>query len=1095
MNIYFDKYNQPEQKKVYLATPNKKIICALNSIDEDSFSLSLNLRDTSEISFNVYQYITIENRKKEFIEIESNGYSLLSVLMRIYVEDIGWFIMQNPPNVHNDGINEYKTITATSCEIEMQQHDIRSLKINKGTTDSYEMLVDGNVDKIGEVEFAKEQIKFCNKENTKLSLLHILLNVSGMYGWEIGYIDNIPKKYRYFQNGEYKEKYVSLSDEIGTFDISTQDLYSFLTQDCAKFFGCIFVFDIINFKINVYRPENLGKNTNINIGYRNIENSNEITVNENVYTRYFVQGSDNLGITYVNFGSNFIENINYFKNEKYMSAELIKKYNMWESDYNSQRNIYIENTRLYNIQQTTINELYNRLPLDDCSTDWSKFSDEKLLQAQANYQSQKKGYESYYVDSNGDFDEETLKKSPDANDYYQIKDVILPSIQIEIDNRKLPQGQESGKYIDTYKTDWKLYGLDELQVNLDLYKNNKKLSEQTNCTLPYNEETSDHTEEYHTKMYNLYKEALLQLDPLVETSCQYAYNKRKSEIDSAEEIKKQYNEIRKNALATSDKNTWTHTENGKEYFFTTQDLSDISKLYVDADYVNENMFLTSSDDSVSAIDEQLKLMDAAYEDLYSASQPQFIYQTSVDNFLAKYEYKHYTSNLNLADFIFLGIRDNYVVKMRVISLEFNPLVNDNNLNIVFSNIIQGKSSRDDFVYLLDGGTNRGKNIASGNGGNYTENEGIGLTPGLIQKLMASSQFINQLNQIINGGNINLPNASITLKELNAKMIKVVDLFAKNGFFEYLQAKLISADKIVAGSGDFKQLSALVAAIDNLLAGNMSAELGHIIKLTAQNVSIDQGVIRDLIAAQITVSMLKAGDISANKFNIKSDDGGMEIVGNTMQFRDNNGVVRIQIGRDASNNFTFCLYDESGNGILIDSTGIKDSAIADGLIVNNMVSDGTLGKEKFNFSFLETDSSGNIIKDGKVIVDTNGINTEFTTIKNSVNSIQGQVDSLEKNVPYTLNIHSSNGTVFKHGLIDTYLSPNLYLGQNDVTSNFSDLNFVWTRQSSDSDGDNYWNQAHKTGTKNLHITNDDVFIGASFTCSFYLDKDIITQAVF
>ena len=59
-------------------------------------------------------------------------------------------------------------------------------------------------------------------------------------------------------------------------------------------------------------------------------------------------------------------------------------------------------------------------------------------------------------------------------------------------------------------------------------------------------------------------------------------------------------------------------------------------------------------------------------------------------------------------------------------------------------------------------------------------------------------------------------------------------------------------------------------------------------------NIDQAVIRDLIAAQITVSMLKAGDISADKFHITSDDGGLEIVGNTMQFKDKNGVVRIQL---------------------------------------------------------------------------------------------------------------------------------------------------------------------------------------------------------
>ena len=97
---------------------------------------------------------------------------------------------------------------------------------------------------------------------------------------------------------------------------------------------------------------------------------------------------------------------------------------------------------------------------------------------------------------------------------------------------------------------------------------------------------------------------------------------------------------------------------------------------------------------------------------------------------------------------------------------------------------------------------------------------------------------------------------------------------------------------------------MVAQIDNLLAGNVSAELGHIISLTAENVQIDEAVIRDLIASQITVGMLKAGTISSDKFDIHLMMEVLTIVGNTMQFKDQNGHIRIQIGRDAKDEFTF-----------------------------------------------------------------------------------------------------------------------------------------------------------------------------------------------
>ena len=225
---------------------------------------------------------------------------------------------------------------------------------------------------------------------------------------------------------------------------------------------------------------------------------------------------------------------------------------------------------------------------------------------------------------------------------------------------------------------------------------------------------------------------------------------------------------------------------------------------------------------------------------------------------------------------------------------------------------------------------------------------------------------------------------------------VGDIYGNNAFFEYIQSELIAANQIVANSGDFKDLSALVAMIDDLLAGTVSAELGHLIELTVQNVKIDEAVIRDLIAANITVSMLKAGTISADDFNIVSDDGGMSIIGNTMQFKDKEGNIRIQIGRDSNNEFTFVLYDETGKGVLIDSTGIKESAISDGLIKNDMVANGTLSKDKLGFDIVEGDGNGNVDA-GKVLIDGHGIDVEFTSVKQTITKTNDRIDGLENQI--------------------------------------------------------------------------------------------------
>lgn len=83
------------------------------------------------------------------------------------------------------------------------------------------------------------------------------------------------------------------------------------------------------------------------------------------------------------------------------------------------------------------------------------------------------------------------------------------------------------------------------------------------------------------------------------------------------------------------------------------------------------------------------------------------------------------------------------------------------------------------------------------------------------------------------------------------------------------------------------------------------------------------------------------------------NGGTRIQGATQQWSDADGTVRMQAGRDAKGDFTFSLFDETGKGILIDATGIKPDAIADGLIVNKMVADNAgIGRFQTGYPFCD-----------------------------------------------------------------------------------------------------------------------------------------------
>lgn len=1015
MNIVFNRYNEPIQGHVYLGTPNGKILCAINGIEESTFQLTSKFNNTFELTFDLNENILIQDGKGLSKLVHSNVYDLVGWLMRVYVENVGWFIMEHP-KITDDGMKQIKTITCQSAEIEMQQHDLKNFKINQGTTDSYEMLADNNVEKIDDVEFAKEQIKFHNPKNPQLSLIDLALKASGMKGWSVGEIDSTPKTYRTYKDGKYVETTTLLSNEIGAFDIESQDLYSFFTQDMAKYFQCVFVFDFLHMKISAYHPENYGKSTNVNINFRNLQQSQEISVDDsNMYTRYYVQGADDLGITYVNFGSNYIENIDYYLNEKYFSPLLIIKYKLWKEDYEEARILYIEATRQYNEQMKVVTELYDRVPLDDCSTDWSTFTDDELKEAQANYQAQLKGYEQFYVDDDGNFDENALKNSSDANDYYQIKNVILPSIQIEMDNRQLPTDDDNADYVDSYKTNWKLYGLDELKVKLQEYKNTIETCKKGGYDQPYTEDSS-HTKDVHDTMYAKYLDAQNQLDSNYVGGCQEAYDQRQSEIDAANEILNSYNKTRTDLVKQISKETWSGVvaadnsgyildeagnyitdEAGRRIYcdtqklqFTERDLTELSKVYYDGDYSNENMFLTDSDDQVSAIDEQLKLLDAAIDDLYIASHPQYQFTTSLDNFLALADYEDYIKNINQGDYLWLTV-DNKVVKLRVVEIQYNPLIADNSIQITFSNMIQGRSSRNDLSYVLNTPSNASKSSASGSSNNFLNNEGITLTAGLIQKLISNGAFKNGVSQIINNEFAGmLAGGSISLEELNAKIIKVTDLYGKNGYFEYLQAKLITAGRVVADSADFKELSALAATIKSAIIGASSTETGIVINLTTENATMSEAMIKDLIAKYITVNELKAGDIYTNKIKILSENGTLRIQDNTFSIYDENGNVVVQLGEDKNGNYGLIISDSKGS-VLLDSQGLHEGIVPDDFIKTDMIADGQITESKID----KTTMRDWTMPDGSKVFDVSHLWDGDDSFGKSYNTIKSTVSATSK----------------------------------------------------------------------------------------------------
>ena len=160
-------------------------------------------------------------------------------------------------------------------------------------------------------------------------------------------------------------------------------------------------------------------------------------------------------------------------------------------------------------------------------------------------------------------------------------------------------------------------------------------------------------------------------------------------------------------------------------------------------------------------------------------------------------------------------------------------------------------------------------------------------------------------------------------------------------------------------------------------------------------------IKDAMIETVNASKINTGVINTNNVSIQSNDGSMLLQGNLQQFKDENGKVRIQIGKDAKGDFTFVLYGEDGKGQLINQNGIQSSdAIADGLIVDAKVAENAninAGKLDISSLFSEINGASETIKGTKIYLDNEAqtLDVAFKQMKTSVNNVTDNINGLQE----------------------------------------------------------------------------------------------------
>lgn len=196
-------------------------------------------------------------------------------------------------------------------------------------------------------------------------------------------------------------------------------------------------------------------------------------------------------------------------------------------------------------------------------------------------------------------------------------------------------------------------------------------------------------------------------------------------------------------------------------------------------------------------------------------------------------------------------------------------------------------------------------------------------------------------------------------------------------------------------GRIDDLEAEVADIDTLIFGSATGDTIHTSFADAVIAQLSNAQIKSAMIDSVSADKLTAGDVITNNVRVMSEDGKLLISDETIQISDDTRV-RVQIGKDASNDYSINIWDESGN-LMFSKGGITDKAIKTAIIRNDMVSDTAniaAHKLDINSLFEEINGSTKTIKSNRIYLydKAQTLDVAFESMSTDIDELQNGVSS-------------------------------------------------------------------------------------------------------
>lgn len=246
---------------------------------------------------------------------------------------------------------------------------------------------------------------------------------------------------------------------------------------------------------------------------------------------------------------------------------------------------------------------------------------------------------------------------------------------------------------------------------------------------------------------------------------------------------------------------------------------------------------------------------------------------------------------------------------------------------------------------------------------------------------------------------------------------------KTGEFEELKAKSAELETAVIGKANVTDLEALrtrtgtleadYSKLNTLVNGNLTSANIQNLTLTSKNTTIENGMIKNAMIENLAFDKITGIDINTTNLTVHSSDGKSKWSDNTIQISDANRV-RVQIGKDASNDYSMSVWDKNGN-LIWDALGATENTIQRKIIRDEVVADdANIAGSKLDIEDVikEVNGAETVINGTRIQLDeqnqtldmafsalktyAEGVNSKTETNTTAITAAQGQISTLISN---------------------------------------------------------------------------------------------------